>query len=159
FNVRVEDHLPAGARFLNADPRPEMHTDHLVWSLGNLEAGAERRIKVEIQPTGEGELATSATVTFSAASGLKTQITRPKITLSHTGPETVQVGDPATFQIQVANVGTGPATGLVLHANLPAGLWHEKGSKIDADLGTLAPGESRTIPLTTAAIRSGRQVN
>ncbi len=156
-NVRVEDQLPTGARFLSAEPKPELHSEHMVWNIGNLEAGAERRIRVEIQPTGEGELTAAATVTFSASSGLKTQITRPKIALTQSAPETVQVGDTTTFQIHIANVGTGPATNLVLHSNLPAGLSHEKGSKIDADLGVLAPGESRIVPLATTAVRSGRQ--
>jgi uncharacterized repeat protein (TIGR01451 family) len=158
-NVRVEDQLPAGARFVHAEPPPEVQQGQMVWNLGSLEAGAERRIKVEIQPTGEGELTSSATVTFSATSGLKTQITKPKITITQTAPETTQVGDATTFQIQVANTGTGTATNLVLHAHLPPGLWHEKGSRIDADLGALAPGESRAVPLPTTAIRAGRQTN
>jgi uncharacterized repeat protein (TIGR01451 family) len=157
-NVRVEDQLPAGARFLNAEPKPDVHAECLVWNIGNMDAGTERRIRVEIQPIGEGELTSSATVTFSASSGLKTQITRPKITLALTGPETAQVSDPTTMQIQITNVGTGAANNLVLHANLPAGLVHEKGDKIDADLGTLAPGESRAVPLATTAAKAGRQI-
>src|SRR5207237_1325253 len=54
FNVRVEDELPAGARFLNAEPPPDVRGLQPAWTLGALEPGAERRIKVEIQPVSEG---------------------------------------------------------------------------------------------------------
>ena len=69
------------------------------------------------------------------------------------------VGDPATFQILVANVGTGPATNVVVHDNLPTGLWHEQGQHIDADIGTLAPGESKTLRLQATAVKVGPQSN
>ncbi len=159
FNVRVDDEIPAGARFLNADPRPEVHGDRLTWNLGRLDVGAERRINVTIQPVGEGELTAGATVTFSASSSLKTLIIRPKLALTVTGPEGMQVGDPVEFQVRVTNVGTGPAMNVVLHDSLPAGLWHNQGHRIDADLGTLAPGETKIVPLQTTAVKAGPQVN
>jgi uncharacterized repeat protein (TIGR01451 family) len=159
FNVRVEDELPGGARFINADPRPEVRGDQLVWTLGSLEAGGERRITVEIQPANEGEFTSAATVSFSAASGMKTRVTRPKLTLTLVGPENVQVGDPAQFQLRVSNEGSGPATNVVLHDILPVGLWHEKGQSIDADLGTLPPGGFKQVSLTATATSAGPQVN
>lgn len=159
FNVRIEDEIAAGARFLNADPRPEVRGGRLTWYLGNLEVGGERRCRVEIQPGGEGEIISGATATFSAASSLRTQIIRPKLAVTVTGPEGVQVGDLAEFQVRIANVGTGPAAHVVLHDNLPSGLWHSQGSHIDADLGTLAPGETKIIPLQTTAVKAGPQMN
>ncbi len=159
FNVRVDDEIPAGARFLSAEPRPEVHGDRLTWNLGRLDVGAERRINVTIQPVGEGELTAGATATFSATSSLKTLIIRPKLALTVTGPEGIQVGDPVEFQVRVTNVGTGPAMNVVLHDSLPAGLWHNQGHRIDADLGTLAPGETKIVPLQTTAVKAGPQVN
>src|SRR5262249_36064932 len=41
----------------------------------------------------------------------------------------------------------------------PAGLTHPMGRQIEADLGTLAPQESRKETLTTTAVQAGRQVN
>jgi uncharacterized repeat protein (TIGR01451 family) len=159
FNVLVEDEIPAGARFVSADPKPEAHGERLAWNLGSLDVGGERRIKVELQAVGEGELTAGATVTFSASSSLRTQIIRPKLALTVTGPEGIQVGDRAEFQIKVANVGTGPAMNVVLHDVLPPGLWHSQGRHIDAELGTLAPGESKIVPLPTTAVKAGPQVN
>lgn len=157
--VVVEDQIPAGLRFIGAEPSPEVRGEHLVWNLGNLDSGAESRIKVEIQATGDGELNSNATVTFSASAAMKLQITRPRLSLAMSGPEGVQVGDVAEFLVTVVNEGTGPACGVVLHASLPQGLWHVHGRYIDAEIGNLAPGATKTIPLQLTAVKSGSQIN
>jgi uncharacterized repeat protein (TIGR01451 family) len=159
FNVHVEDELPSGARFVGSTPTPDVQGEHLLWNLGMLEPGAERRIKIEMMPGAEGELVSRATATFSASSAIATRVTRPQLAVSLTGPQRAMVGDPAVFQIQVANVGTGPATNVVVHDNLPSGLWHEQGQHIDADIGTLAPGESKTLNLQATAVKVGPQSN
>jgi uncharacterized repeat protein (TIGR01451 family) len=159
FNVAVEEQIPAGTHLLRADPPPVFRGALLTWNVGTLEPGAERRIKLEVQPAGEGELVSRANVTFSAASSLQTRITRPQLKLTKSGPTTVQVGRPAVFQIQVTNVGTGPATGVVVRDHLPPGLHHEHGTEIEANVGRLAPGETRTIALDTLATRPGQVVN
>jgi uncharacterized repeat protein (TIGR01451 family) len=74
------------------------------------------------------------------------------------GPEQAVVGEPVVFQVQVSNPGSGPVTGLVLRGKLPEGLQHPQGSVVEAELGTLAPGDSRVIPLTTTAAKGGRQM-
>jgi uncharacterized repeat protein (TIGR01451 family) len=159
FNVHVEDELPSGARFVGSTPTPDVQGEHLLWNLGTMEPGAEKRIKIEMMPAAEGELVSRATATFSASSAVTTRVTRPQLTVNVTGPRSAMVGDPAAFLIQVANVGTGPATNVVVHDNLPSGLWHEQGQHIDADIGTLAPGEAKTLNLQATAVKVGPQSN
>ena len=159
LSVQVEEQISAGARFVNAEPRPMLRSGLLIWNLGNLEPAVERRIKIELQPVGEGELDSRATVTFSANSNLHTRIIRPRLTLAKTGPQTVQVGQPAVFQLVLTNAGTGPATGVMLHDHLPEGLRHANGPEVETDMGTLAPGENKTIMLETTAVKAGRFVN
>ncbi|HEV3203712.1 MAG TPA: hypothetical protein VGY77_04985, partial [Gemmataceae bacterium] len=158
-NVTVEDEIPAGVRFISADPPGDVRGDKLAWKLGNLDGGEQRRIKVEIQAKAEGEFAPSATVTFSTSAAMKMQIICPRLSMALTGPEGVQVGDGAEFQVTVTNVGTGVATNLVLHASLPEGLSHVHGSHLDAEIGNLAAGQTKTIPLQTTAIRAGSQLS
>src|SRR5207244_6401362 len=69
-NVRVEDELPAGARYLGGDPPPEVGPDRLAWTLNTLEPGAERRLRVELQPGAEGELRSTATVHYTAMASM-----------------------------------------------------------------------------------------
>ena len=110
--VRLEDELPTGARLLEASPRPDHSGSRLLWTLARLEPGEERHWRIRIHPAGAGEIRSSATVTYVAAvaSTLRTQVAQPRLAVTLSGPESVQLGEPATFQIQVKNTGSGPAT-------------------------------------------------
>ncbi|MGE3809354.1 MAG: hypothetical protein AB7K24_32210, partial [Gemmataceae bacterium] len=158
-NVRLEDEIPPGGRLLRADPTPEIRNQRMYWNVGTLEPGAERRFQVEIQPGNAGEITTCATITGSATDCLRARITQPRLSLNKTGPETAQLGDMVPFELVLGNVGDGPATGVVLHDQLPAGLQHPNGTNIDADIGTLQPGETKRIQLRTTAVKPGQQVN
>lgn len=157
--VRVQDELPAGGRLISVDPQPEVQAERMAWNLGTLEPGAVRRIRVHLSPAAEGEIQAAATATFTTTCALRTRITRPQLAVTKTCPETALVGDPVAFQIIVSNPGTGPATNVMILDKLPPGLQHPQGAEIEAELGTLGPGESKTITLTTTAIQRGRQVN
>ena len=158
--VRVEEELPAGARYLGGEPLAEVTPGALGWTLGELAAGAERRLKVNAKPAGEGDFKTSPKVTFTAAAGNTIKITRPKITASITGPEAVLINDEAAFVIQVKNEGTGPAHKVKIHVALPNGLRHPQqrdGSPVEAELPILAPGETKSVTLKTKALEAGQQ--
>jgi uncharacterized repeat protein (TIGR01451 family) len=157
--VHVEDRLPNGVRFRGAEPRPEVHGEILSWDLGDLKPSEERHLRIEIEPTTEGLLQSSAKVTYSSATGVQTHITRPRLTVAKTGPESVVVNDPAAFQISVTNAGNGPATGVMVRDELPEGLSHPQGKVVESGLGTLGPGETKSLTLETTAVRPGRFAN
>jgi uncharacterized repeat protein (TIGR01451 family) len=158
-NVRLEDVLPAGVQLVSTEPTASTQGNRLSWTLGTLEAGAERRFQVEVQPGRVKEVQACATVTYSAASCVRTTITQPKLALSKTGPDQVRLGDNAVFLLRVSNQGDGPATKVMLHDELPEALQHESGPSIDADIGTLGPGESKEVRLETKAVKPGRCLN
>ena len=155
--VRVEDELPAGTQLLTADPAPARDGERLVWTLGVLPARAERRLRVRVQPAGETTLTSRAVVTFATSATLTTRITRPQLAVTAGGPPRAVLGEQIVFRLEVANPGTGPATGVVVQVNLPAGLRHSAGSALEADLGTLPAGERRAVELTVTAAGGGRQ--
>jgi uncharacterized repeat protein (TIGR01451 family) len=159
FHVQVEDELPPGARMIKAEPKAEVQGQKLFWDLGSVEAGAERRLKVEVQPAGEGEFQSHATATFATSSSLRTRITKPRLTLAKFAPEKVQLGNKVLFRLVITNTGTGPATHVLLRDHLPPELEHPQGTLIEGDVGTLAAGESKTITLEATAIKGGRVVN
>lgn len=158
-NVRLEDELPSGWKLKNAEPKAQQKDARLQWDLGILDAGAERRFTVEVEPITAGDFRSCATVTFTADSCLNTVITQPRLELTKTGPETARLNEQAVFQLRLTNVGNGPAFGVVLHDDLPAGLEHESGASIDAEIGTLGPGESKQLALSTKATKPGRHLN
>ena len=157
--VRVEDQLPVGAKLRSADPAPEEQGDHLVWNLGNLEGHGQRRLRVEIQPGGQTELMLTPTATFTAALGLRTKLVQPPFAVTLSAPDVVKRGAMVVISIQVANHSSAPLGHVVLHDQLPAGLEHPQGRIIEADVGTLGAGETKSLHLEVVADQTGRFVN
>jgi uncharacterized repeat protein (TIGR01451 family) len=159
-NVRVEDEIPPGARFVGCEPQGELNGDHIVWSLGALDAGAERHLTVKVKAGDEGEARTRASVTFTAAVAGRTQVTRPRLAATVRGPEAARAGEEAVFRIQVTNSGSGPANRVLVQATLSDGLYHpqaQKGGLIEAELPMVKAGEMRTVDLKLGAAKAGLQ--
>src|SRR5262249_30175267 len=104
--VRVQEELAAGVRCLHAEPAADARGNQLLWSVGELAAGGERRLRAEVQPPGEGEFQSAAPVTFATSAVRRTRVTRPQLALEKTGPATAVVGDKVPFTIKVSNTGT-----------------------------------------------------
>jgi len=155
-NVRVDDEIAGGTKFMSADPTGEINGDKVMWLLGTLGAGEEKHIKMTVKP-GEGDLAAKPRVTYSAATSLNVQVTRPSLVVTVNASEIAQVGDEVPVQIQVTNTGTGEATRVVLKAVLTDGLKHGEGNDIQALLNKLAPGESQALTLRVQADLPGAQ--
>lgn len=156
-NVRVDDELPPGARYVGSDPVAELSGDHLVWLLGTLDSGAEKQITVRVKPADEGEARSRATVMFAAAVDARTRVTRPRLSVAVSGAEVCRAGEETSFQIKVTNSGSGPAAGAVVRAQLSDGLLHSQGVVIEAPLDKLPAGEAKIIQLKVAAAKAGLQ--
>jgi uncharacterized repeat protein (TIGR01451 family) len=156
-SVRIEDELPAGAKYVGSDPPAELNGERLAWAVGTLDAGAEKRIAVRVKPSEEGDLTSRATVTYSAVAEARTKVTRPRIAVAVTGAEVCKSGDETIFQIKVTNSGTGPAQQMVLQALLTDGLLHSQGLKLEMAIANLPAGETKTVPLRVTAGKAGIQ--
>jgi len=157
-NVRVEDELPAKCQFLASTPPAETVGDRMAWSLGALDSGAEKRISVTVKPMEEGDIRSRAVVSFTTVVEARVRVTRPKITLAMTGPETTRVGEKVPFQIKLTNTGSGTAGRILLQAKFSDGLSHVQGQVIEAELANLPAGQSKTMSLEVVAAKSGAQV-
>lgn len=159
--VRVEEEMPQGARYLGGEPMADVSLNTLRWSLGDMAAGAEKRIKITVMPTGDNDHVTNPKVTFTSTTSSVVKITRPKLSASVTGPDNVLINEEAAFTIQVKNEGTGPATKVKIHVALPPGLKHPQqrdGSPVEAELPNIAAGETKSVTLKTMAIQPGSQM-
>jgi uncharacterized repeat protein (TIGR01451 family) len=154
--VRVEDRLPTGARLIHAEPAPTVRDGRLSWELGNLEAGAERRLRVEIQPAADEDVVICPTVTYSAAVGLRARVVRPPFAVRMAAPESARRGEAVALRVTVANNGTAPLEHVVVRVRLPAGLRHPQGDEVQAEVGALKSGEERVLPLEVRAVAGGR---
>lgn len=157
WGVRVEDDLPPGAKLIASDPAPERNGPRMGWTVGLLEPGTTRKVKVTLRPAEEGEVRSRATVSFSTGVEAKVRVTRPKLAVELAGGETARAGEPTTFQIKVTNSGTGPANNLILQARLSDGLAHAGGSVLELKLPALPAGQTKTFPLKVTAAKPGPQ--
>jgi uncharacterized repeat protein (TIGR01451 family) len=155
--VRIEDEVPAGAKYMGSDPPAEMSGDRLSWSVGTLDPGAEKRLSIRVKPLEEGEIKSRAIVTYSASVDARTKVTRPRVAVAVTGAELCKAGEEAIFHLRVSNTGTGPAQRMVVQAVLTEGLIHPQGAKLEMEMANLAAGETRTVPLRVSAAKAGLQ--
>ncbi len=151
--LQVVDELPPGTRFLKASSPPRVLGDKLTWLFEPLLPGEKREIHVEVLPAAAGEWSGQVTAMLAISSSLRILVTEAPLAVKVTGPERLSVGQVARFELQAKNNGREPVGNLVISVQLPAGLSHPIGGTIEAVVGDLAPGGSKTfpLPLTVAA--------
>jgi uncharacterized repeat protein (TIGR01451 family) len=156
LDVHVHDRVPAGMTLTDATPRPNpQYQPELFWELGDLEPNQERTITLQLTPEQEGELGSVARVTFQAAASVRTISTRPELKIVQKAPEKVLIGQQLEIELEVSNPGSGEATGVILQEDVPEGLEHPQGKKLDNLLGTLGPGDIRRQILRMRAVKPG----
>jgi uncharacterized repeat protein (TIGR01451 family) len=159
-HVLVRNPLPANARFVRANPEPAARDPELLWQLGTLEPGARREILLVLVPTGPGDLENCARVQFEHGQCVCTRIAQPGLQLRKQGPRQAAVNETLAFQLTVTNTGAIELSGVVVTDSLPAGLEHaSRQNALRWDVGTLAPGQSRTLEYHVVAKRAGRLCN
>jgi uncharacterized repeat protein (TIGR01451 family) len=175
--VTVVDTLPSGVTFVSASPSVGSFTivaGVVTWNVGNLAAAgsATLTIVVNVNPQTTGQLVNSATVSSqtsdtdssnNSASETTTVNAVADLTLSKTdSPDPVLAGNDLTYSLVVGNSGPSTAVNVVVTDTLPAGTTLVSavggtGSTVCAevqlgvvscDVGSLDPGETRTIFIT-----------
>lgn len=156
-NVVVTDTLPDGVTLVSSEPQASASGNQLTWNLGNMDAGEAKVLKVTVKPTKEGTLLNCATLRADPRVCVQTVVGRPQLAIEKTGPEVAQLGADVDYNITVKNTGTAVAKGVVVTDKYPAGLGGV--SEKTFNVGDLAPGQSRTIPVKLKASERGRHCN
>ncbi|MFV1968767.1 MAG: hypothetical protein ACC628_25400, partial [Pirellulaceae bacterium] len=158
--VTVTDRVPQGTQLVAATPDFQQAPDGaIVWQLGSLDPDDEVTISMELMPQAEGEIGSVAHVSFQSQASARTFCTKPELTIEHSTVDSVLIGNDVVFDITISNPGTGEATGIILEADVPPGLTHPMGRKLDNPVGALQPNESRRMELVLAAEQAGKIVN
>ena len=161
FDVQVTDAIPKGSRFVRAFPEAQrVGNDGLAWNLGELAAGQEATISMEIVPETEGEIGSVASVKFAAQASVRTISTQPRLSIKQTAVAEMLGGDSATIIIDVTNSGTGVARDVRLEEDVPKVFRHVTGAvALQQDVGDLAPGESMRFEIELMALTAGKVSN
>ena len=154
--VVVRNRLPAGVKLINALPKPAVEGSLLTWELGTLQPRQEKRLDLQLSPEGKGDYACQASVTSTGTMAARFVVREPKIVVKLAAPQDkVLVGDSATLNLTVSNIGDGAAMHVQAKTLLPDGLQHAGGKVIEFDIGTLAAKESRSVQVVCTSKTAG----
>lgn len=144
----------------SANPPGTVRDASTVWSIGDMEAGESETITVKGSAQAVGTLANCATAEYAKRACLTVNVVQPALKLVKTmTPQVVQC-DPIQAKYVITNNGSGVAKNVVISDELPEGLTTAKGSKtVQATVGTLAAGESKTYTIELKAAKTGSFVN
>jgi uncharacterized repeat protein (TIGR01451 family) len=156
--VVVEDVIPSDVEVDGSIPQALLKEDRLIWKLGTLAAGQEKKIAVRVIPRSEGTIGGVATVNFSPEPA-GTKANSPQLKFDVSAPRQAAVGTPVEFSFVVRNVGTVSANNVTIRDVLPAGLKHPDGDDLEYNLGELPAGKSQDIKLTLTAANAGSTIN
>lgn len=150
-NVKVSDQLPAG--LTTTDGKNSFESTVAALGPGEsktfdlmVKADKTGAYKNMAKANAEGNLAAESNAT-------NTVVKQPVLTITKKGSERVVIGRPVNFTITVANTGDAAAAETVVKDPIPAGATFvsaTEGGKVDGNavvwnLGTLAPGASKTV--------------
>ena len=161
--VIVEEEAQPEVKVLGSIPQAMLDNGKLIWKLGALEPGKERKIAVKVIPQSEGTIGAAATV-HTARGNIDDEPVAgtkrgPTLRFEIDVQRQASIGTPIPFRFKVTNVGRTDATGVVIRDVLPAGLRHPDGDDLEYEIGMLPAGKSRDVELMLTAAQPGRTIN
>lgn len=156
-DVVVSDVIPANASYVSGTPSAKVSGKNMSWDLGTLKEGDTKEIKYVLRADSTGTLAECATVTMTPHACTTTVIGEAVIGITKTNPTPrVNVGETVPFEITVSNTGNRTAENVVVTDKVPSGLTSVEGSSsLRFDVGSLAPGATRSIAVPLKATERG----
>lgn len=158
--VMIHDEVPQGTQLI--DTNPQSTTDSqggVLWDLGSLMPGQEIEVSMQVMPMEEGLIGSVGTVTFEAQASARTEVTKPLLKIEHSAKDRILIGDRVNFSITISNPGSGSAQNVWIEEDVPAGLSHSKGPKLEYELGTIPAGGQRRLELSLTAAEAGMVEN
>ena len=166
-NVVVNDELPAGLEFVSGKPEPNPEKP-LTWKLGDVPPHQTRRIEYQAIAKQTGTFRNKAKVTAAGGASVTDSaavtVGEAKLKISISGPQRRLVNRPIPYHISVGNLGSVPLTNVRVSDELPPGGvefvsadagGRREGGFVRWSLGTLSPGEVRSLHLVLRAPQSG----
>jgi len=159
--VRVRNPIPAHAKFISADPKPEIEGQELVWLFGSMKPGEQRVITMVLQADGMGDLESTARVGFEHGQTTRTRVASA-MRITKKAPERALVFDSWTYTIDVFNSGASAIADVVVVDTVPDGLEFltstpsTKGENpLTWSIGRIEAGQSKRIEYQVSARKAG----
>lgn len=157
-NVEIDEFLPSQVKFKDSTPKASMNQFGMPsWDLEGIEAGATKNIKVMVVPSTTGTFDVCSIIRADPLLCLPLFVGQPKLTITKTGPALIELGESATWNIVVKNVGNAAADMVTIKDTMP-GAFTPAGA-LDKNAGTLMPGDSTTFQVTGKSTQEGKFTN
>ena len=152
--ISIKNVLPASFQLVRADPAPINNNPQPSWIVDRLDPQEETRIVLFLIPSAIGKAQSLARVDFHVTATSDFRVVEPKLKIAVQGPKSVLVGNQAIFTVMVRNPGSGKTENIKLKALFPKELQAVTRGTV-YDLGTLNPGESRSVQVPAKVTRLG----
>ncbi len=150
--VEVADKRPSGGR-ATLDSEGDQSSE-VRWTVQQLGAGATEKMELQIVPRESRPVDLAVQWTFTpVGSTAQIEVQEPKLHMTLTGPPDIHFGETKIYTITVSNPGTGDTEHVVLNL-LP--ITPGRDTSATQDLGTLRPGERRSVDVELVAQQAGR---
>jgi hypothetical protein len=127
----------------------ETDATRILWRIDRLEAGKSQRLSLDVIPRKAQVFDLNVEWSVAPLSGaVQVQVTEPLVKMAITGPDEVQFGQSALYNVSIRNPGTGVAENV--NVMLSEVLGGER-----ASLGNLGPGEEKNIQVELIARSAG----
>jgi uncharacterized repeat protein (TIGR01451 family) len=164
-NVKIIDNLPDGLITAHSANKIEV-------PIGTLSAGTARTIKIVVKAQRTGTYTTKA-VAFADGNirvespAVTTVVKQPKLSITKIGPDTLDIGEEAAYEIAVTNIGDWPAFNTVIEDKIPAAVTSVKLSQGGAMINNKAmwkvaklnPGATAKIAVNYTPNTAGTIIN
>lgn len=157
-NVEIDEFLPSNVKFKDSTPKASMNQFGMPsWDLEALKAGETKNIKVMVVPQSTGTFDVCSVIKADPLLCLPLFVGQPELTIVKTGPATIELGELATWNITVKNVGNAAADLTTIKDSMP-GAFTAQGA-LDKNAGTLMPGDTATFQVVGKSTQVGDFVN
>lgn len=158
--VTLEDVLPEGFTVQSIEPQPDKRDKNgrLHWNLGSIPAKAAKRITITGRADKLGCLASNslAKICYEIPLPLAVRVVHCNVDIKQVLPAIADLCDPITMTLTAINVGSAPATNVVITDQLPDGLETADGqTSITIPVGTIPVGGQQSYQVSLKANRPG----
>jgi uncharacterized repeat protein (TIGR01451 family) len=172
--VTVTDTLPGTVTFVSASPGCSEASGTVTCNIGNLDAGSNVSVQIDVTPTQAGTISNTATVTGNETDPFPgnnsdtedTVVMPPSADLALTKSDSadpVNIGVNFTYTIQITNNGPEDATGVTVTDTLPGTVTFvsaspgctEASGTVTCDIGNLAATASISVQIDVTPTAAG----
>lgn len=141
---------------LEVNPKPLIQENKWTWEIPELQPGTGKIFQFKVLTEDNDNLNFKPAVAYKVTTLKKNTEKKDGLLVQVQGPQWVRLGQRAVFEIVVANHGLTSAENVTIRDKLPQGLRHPEGELIEATLGNIPAGQTKSIRLETLAVENGK---